>query len=963
MHLRRIFTKSVVQGIALYLMLTLGMSYYAPAQVSLFQNLTTRDGLPSNYIFDACEDADGYLWLGTDKGLARFDGFQWQVFNTENGLPGNYISSVNRAGPTGLWLIVSSKGVYHFDTRTGKTKFITANALDHFLQTDDAGNLFYYHRQADQSLSFRWANATNPLQVTEMKNPFRRGDGYSVSVEFNERTVRCFPMKDSARPRSGAISLPAGWKADTLEQEVDEGALFRKAADHIYISASSVFYAPPGKPLRKLQLFPFSNSYLNTLRLPNELVIWNEKDGLYFINDNGTIQHFTEKDGLGSNMVTDVHVLQNGRLLICTLGGGLSYKLPEGNAILHTGGLPVKGLSLNAGKIYAAVDKQLLRFDLSDYSSASYPLQDKSVQSVDIWDNDIYVSSLSGLTVYAESGNTLVQKKKLPLGAGFSNVIQSGNRYLAGTYGTHVMELRGNQVIPDSTTPFVSERIIPVTDGLVSYNYEDGLQFAWHNGQRTSLSVQNGLPSNAVYDVHEYKDSFWISTRNGVAVYTKGKIVSTLTAADGIIGSRCVYTFHDSSGACWILTDKYLGKLSGGKVVTYLSLPVRDGMGDYVHKAIYDPAQHILFTGTLKNIYLSRLNHTGLSSITRPPRLLQATINGIQAEDSSFRLPLNYRELSFVFRPLLVNPFGKVSIYYKLEGFDEQFTELKDSLRVHFNKLRSGSYRLLARSVNEDGSQSAEVTLCTFTITKPYWQSGWFITLLLAGTGLLAYLLTTGYYRRKQKQKEKERLLEQQLVKERERISRELHDNLGTSLVTIIAQSDNIETKLRHHQPEEALKKVLELSDQSREAMNILRETIWAVQEGTHSFDSFLNRIRNFLQRTYAVANIQYTCEVSGSPGKDLSPEQTLHLFRCVQECTQNIIKHAAATRADYSFFAREKKLAISIKDNGTGFDTSNTHSGNGIYNIKNRVKELGGLCSIVSVASQGTIITIETEL
>lgn len=943
--------------------MTLFIASHADAQVSLFQNLTTRDGLPSNYIFDACEDAEGYLWLGTDKGLARYDGFRWQVFNTETGLPGNYVSSVHPAGKHGLWLVFSSKGVYHFDTRTGKTTFISIQAVDHYFQTDRPGNLFFYSRLPDQSLSLSWAEAGDPSVIHHIKNPVLRNDGYSLSVEFDERRLRIIPMKGFARPRTGRADLPQGWKADTMQTEMDEGVIYRKAAEGVYISNRSLFYTQPGKPLRKLQLYDSTNSYLSTLRFRDELLVWNEKNGLFVVKDNGAVLHYTEKDGLGSNMVTDVHVLRNGRLLICTLGGGLSYKLPEGNAILQTGGQPVKGLDRKNDRIYAAIENQLIWFEPSTQRHGSYPLPDKSVQSLNIWDNELYVSSLSGLSVYSESGNTLLRKRNLPLGAGISNVIRSGGRYWAGTYGTRVMEMRGDQFIADSSTPYVSEKIVPLSGGLASFNYEDGMQFAWQNGSHVSLTMREGLLSNAVYDIHEYKDSFWISTRNGVSVYSGGKIVRNITAADGIAGNRCIYTFNDSSGACWILTDKYLGRLEGSKVITYRSLPVRDGYGDYVHQALYDPSQHILYTGTLKNIYLSRLDNISMSGTTLPPALLHTIINGVDGTDTVFRLGLNYHELSFVFRPLMVNPFGKVTIYYKLEGFDEQFTELKDSLHVHFNKLRSGSYRLLAKSVNEDGAESEEVVLCSFTVVKPFWQTGWFMLLLLAGTSLLAYILTTGYYRRKQKQKEKEQQLERQLANERERISRELHDNLGASLATIIAQGDNIETRLRLHQTEEALRKVQDLSDQSREAMNILRETIWAVQEQSHSLESFVNRIRNFLQRTFAVTNIEYSFGVSGKPGKDLSPEQTLNLFRCIQECTQNIIKHAGATRAAYEFEAEGNRLQIVVRDNGSGFDAGKESTGNGLRNIRNRVKELNGNITIESGGDNGTVITIETML
>lgn len=953
----------MLQGIFLYLMLSICVPYYAAAQVSLFQNMTTRDGLPSNYVFAACEDGDGYLWIGTDKGLARYDGFSWNVFTTETGLPGNYITAIFKAGDDGLWLQISAKGVFHYHIPTRKATFIAYDMLDHFLQTDEQDNLFFYNRMQNGKFSFRWVNASDPSVIHELPHSPQGGNGYSVFADFPTRTLVYVPVSVFVPSATAKVPEYEGWKADTLRGMLDEPFLYKKAAPHILVSLTSLYYFHPDGTTEKKQLFDASNTYLNTLFYKDEVVVWNEKDGLYFVNEKGITRHFTEKDGLSSNMVTAVYVLKNGRLLICTLGGGLSYKMPEGNAIVHTGNAPVKGLALSGQHVYAATDNSLLRFDLQENKTFSMPIPEKSVQSVDIWGKDIWISSLSGMTLYNENNSSLLKKTTIPVGAGISSVIQTGGKIYAGSYGTHVLEVKGNKFIEDATTPYVSERIQSISGGYVSYNYEDGVQFSFNDGKKINLSVKEGLPSGAVYHVHEYKDTFWISTGKGVALFTKGSVVRTYTKADGINGNKCIYTFHDNTGNAWVLTDKYLGKLANNKVITYLSLPVRDGYNDNVHKAVYDPSHNTLITGTLRNIYLSRLDNISMSTVIESPSLHHSILNGRVLTDTAFQIPLDYQELTFEFKPLLINPFGKAVIWYKLEGYDEQFTELKDSLRVHFSKLRSGRYTLVARAVNEDGAVSSEVPLCTFIVKRPFWQNGWFISLLLAGTGLLAYSLTKRYYKRKQRQKEKERSMQEQLERERERISRELHDNLGSSLVTIIAQSDNIETKLRFNQPEEALKKVLALSDQSREAMNILRETIWAVQGHSHSYESFVNRIRDFLQRTYAVTNTGFVCEASGSLDKELSPEQTLHLFRCIQESTQNIIKHAGASMATYQLSAAGVHLTLRIHDNGNGFDTAGAAQGNGLSNLRTRIQELKGDFRITSSATEGTIIIIETNL
>ena len=76
-------------------------------QFSIYQGITTSNGLPSNYVFSIGEDEKGYLWVGTDKGLCRFNGFSWQIWDKDNGLPGNYVSAVFPDKKGGLWLSIS----------------------------------------------------------------------------------------------------------------------------------------------------------------------------------------------------------------------------------------------------------------------------------------------------------------------------------------------------------------------------------------------------------------------------------------------------------------------------------------------------------------------------------------------------------------------------------------------------------------------------------------------------------------------------------------------------------------------------------------------------------------------------------------------------------------------------------------------------------------------------------------
>jgi signal transduction histidine kinase len=230
-------------------------------------------------------------------------------------------------------------------------------------------------------------------------------------------------------------------------------------------------------------------------------------------------------------------------------------------------------------------------------------------------------------------------------------------------------------------------------------------------------------------------------------------------------------------------------------------------------------------------------------------------------------------------------------------------------------------------------------------------------------TVLASFLLFNYFQQKKQLQKDKANQLALSVSKERERISKDLHDHLGTSLVTMIAQTDNIENKLINNNVSDALLKVHELSEQSRESMNVLRETIWAVQENSHTLSEFTLRVRTFLQRVMDAHEMNWALDCNGTLRNNLSAEQTLHLFRMIQEVTQNIIKHAAANKVKYTIDANINTFKISITDDGKGFDTNAIYESNGLKNLAARIKELNGTIEINSALQKGTSIIAQLSI
>ncbi|MBP6430852.1 MAG: hypothetical protein KA319_03715 [Ferruginibacter sp.] len=944
-------------------------SHIRGQQLSAFQSFTIKEGLPSNYVLSIDEDENGFLWVGTDKGLAKFDGFTWKIFNTDNGLPGNYIPGVFCTKKGGIWLGIGAKGMHYFDIATNKASFVTNGFLPYHLQFNKNGELFYYNDfpHEKKGIIKGFSVSPKPPFTSTKVFEFKIKEEPFIYTDFENKKISINKFTPNIQVGFHLNFIESSWKIDTLFSQANITGLSEKIADGIFHNGTTISFNTNGVN-SKLQLYKPFNRYFNAIQEKNIIWTWNEEDGFFSISENGkTIKHYTQKDGLANNIITDVHALKNGNLLIGTLGNGIQMLLPNGNARIDTDGKPIKSIAQQGNSIYALLSGKIIQFDLGTSQLAqTFEIPDKNVQAINIWDDNFYVSTLSGFSVYKKNGISLVKKNVNEHSSGISSVIKMGDSLWVGTYGNHALNYRVLNLPNrfDTTVFAVTEKLIPITNGYAALSYEDGVQFVYPNKKNITITTSQGLPANAVYDVHEYKDSFWISTAKGIAVYTNNKVIKTYNSFDGIMGNRCAFSFHDKYGMYWLITDKYLHEFSNNKFHAVSTAPVVEGDNDVVQSCIYNSNNNTLVTGSLKRIFISQLNN-----IKRQDFIISPSLHFVQYDKqyinnySSFELPAQFKNVSFTFKPTEANPFSKPTLYYKLTGLNENFVQLKDSLTISFSKLRSGKYKLIAKSINEDGVESKEIIVSEFVVDAPYWQKAWFVGLCICAAALSLFGINYLIKKRKDKRIEALKEIENRLNKERERISKDLHDHLGTSLVTMIAQTDNIENKLLNNQSTEALEKVQQLSEQSRETVNVLRETIWAVQENSHSLDEFVLRTRSFLQRVLPQKNIEWNVMVSGSIENKLTANQSLQLFRIIQEATQNIVKHSGATKASYCFTASPQLLLISIEDNGIGFNTSLPANSNGLINMQKRINDISGNIEITSQINHGTTITLSIPL
>lgn len=219
----------------------------------------------------------------------------------------------------------------------------------------------------------------------------------------------------------------------------------------------------------------------------------------------------------------------------------------------------------------------------------------------------------------------------------------------------------------------------------------------------------------------------------------------------------------------------------------------------------------------------------------------------------------------------------------------------------------------------------------------------------LISIGLIGFIVFYYIKRLRDKKKQEKIEYENKMRRERERISKDLHDNIGSQLAFIISGA-SISKENKGQQLEQ-------ISAFAKDTLNQLRTTVWAIKKERISITDFSDQLEQFVDKIKPNSLIEFNLNKEITQNEYLSPAQSVHLFRVIQESISNAIKHSECFSIAINLESKEHKLRIVVEDDGIGFDTQNKKYGNGVGFMKERLEELGGTLEIRS-SEKGTIIT-----
>jgi len=457
-----------------------------------------------------------------------------------------------------------------------------------------------------------------------------------------------------------------------------------------------------------------------------------------------------------------------------------------------------------------------------------------------------------------------------------------------------------------------------MTQILCNYDYFFSFSgttiYRWHTD---SLLLQKiSLPPQLDKDISSIAldsiGNLWIATHKGLLVYNfNTKVYEHFTTADGLINNDMDGTLYCRKNGTMFF-----------------------GSPDYITS--FQPARM-------------------LNSIDDRPQLILAGVLAAGTPiffDTTKRMSFGYSVNNFIFKWAVTdynNPLNN-HYYYQLKGIDKEWRYAGTWGEVEFANLSPGNYTLLLKGENSNEVNANKILVLHFEILLPFWRTWWFLGVLFLLIGFIFYTL----YRYRLNQVLK-------IEKLRNKISLDLHDDIGSTLSSISILSE----MALHQQKESETKKMLsEIKENSLSLMDRMDDIVWSINPHNDSLESLFLRIKTFAAKLFEAKEINYKIHIDDNIKHiQILMEYRQHIYLIMKEAINNLAKYSSCTEAEINVSFHSSQLNILIKDNGKGFDDHNSSFGNGLNSMRKRAKEMNASLTILSKINMGTTIRLSLKI
>lgn len=966
------------------------------AQQLAFKTYTRGTGLASDYILSLYQDNRGFLWIGTDRGVSMYDGMNFRNFTTEDGLSSNMIYCIFQSSDGAMWFGTYEGGACRFDGKRFQTFTLKdgmpSNSVNAITE-DQFGRMYF-----ETSRGTMMKRGNEFIKVLDYKNGTTRPmlslrDG-TIIVPDSSRLYEITPTNDN-RILKKIIPIDASLRINFYF--MNSIAAYERANGEIVMAAAHNLLflrrTKSGWNVRRK-----GGNYAEALGIGEDRSgsIWlGGQFGLARISG-GRTSLFGIENGVDPPFVQALLVDKEGVIWVGTFGGGLK-KLIGDHLRIFTSREGLLSDNVNTifpdskNRIWIGTKKLANVIEHDSIYNVQFEkkyLNDQTRAFGEKADGTIYLGAFNYLFRIVQSSRSTYQAMRIPeirtafSGIAVINTSPDKNDLWLGTYGEGVVNLAKEKTIRfttnDGLVSDMIENISSARKGLWFLSRNNGATL-YRNGELKNYTDVEGLPSKMIFCVQDDDSTILFGTNKGL-VQKKGKAIRLYGKEEGLVGTSVLGIIRDSiygSSDMWIVSDRALHRFKHNKLQSYASFSILSSEETSINQVTYQRSTNQLWLATTDGAVCVDLDAARrleiaptihMTKVFNDEVLLYEGLTTFSSKNElkSFVLPYSRNNISFSYASTSFTREGEVRYRYKLKGADARWSDPTRERIVRYRNLADGEYIFSVIAINPDGVQSTEVATVAVTILPPFWREWWFVT-LFSIVVLSTIISTVRYYSTKKLKKQIDELEKEKAVqKERERISRDLHDNVGSQLTNIITGIGlaEIYNKTEKSKADNLLQS---LKEEVRETMTQLRETIRALKSNEMSFENFIIELRKVIERRakYYSGEILLDVDCDSNTNIILKPLQVLHLFRIIQEAITNSIKHSEAKKITINISFEDKMLSLSITDNGLGMKEENIDlmNGSGIENMKKRAEEIDAEFKLINGKNGGFCIKVIVQV
>jgi signal transduction histidine kinase/ligand-binding sensor domain-containing protein len=971
------------------------------AQEYLVKSFGAKQGLASPEIYTLFQDADGIIWLGTKFGLSRFDGVHFTNYNGSDSLRFGKVYAIAQDAGATIW-VGAENGLFYLNEGLFQQVNFDKQFPDHWIYSLNTTNGHALWVGTSSGPVFLNAHMMDALK-SGANLPFKILKDWDLFSDPGNQVWKIYYLnsKEGERVFFGTRNNVVEYHSNKLVQhwfskepklEDVTGIQLNEKNELLIGTRSGFFYKENNNQFDTIHRFTYTIGIIPVAK--NESYVLGF-EGVYSIIGNNTKQ-IAEIATLGYDSPSSILLDKEGNLWIGTWEGLVQLRkntiqtwLPGKTENLNdlfsveqspSGEMVFGG---NRGNVITFKDDNFLPYfpnnqkpwPISEvfgmYFTNNHVWMGSGYQGISIWNGSkminyvddalkdnhshgFFYDDKQNFYALTEGGFTQILNEKNPEAAIFKYIpwpVDIGGRFLK-IFDYAVLE---NNAIYLATNfgviYFDGETLLNVktdnallNDAIVTSFTTTDKQSIWlstgnfgifkiiPNGSTAKIvyqsNEQDGLLADAVLDIvyDEINKYIWCAHYNGLTVLDLAQklpqIIKRLTKDEGFLGIDFTY--------CKLATDKtgehlWLATTAGLQRLSIKEMPV--------NKVPPTP----LIT---KILLFNDADAVGAFSKS------QNKVSGLWLNP---KFPHNKNAISFHFQSLSLVIPELNRCRYKLIGYNEEWTYAANIGEVTFAALSPGDYTFVLEAANNDGLWNPASTSYTFSISKPFWATWWF----LIGSVVLAVALSYAIYRYRLNQLIK-------IGNIRNKIAGDLHDDVGSTLSSISMYSEIVRNQIKDKSDinDELLKKI---TRNSKEMVENMSDIVWAIKPENDAFKNIENRMFNFATEMCNLKGVTLNMDKARIDGDlKIKMEQRRDFYLLFKEAVNNAIKYADCTTLTVQFKVEQKQLLLSVADDGKGFDIEQIKKqGNGLQNMQYRASMHGGECKIESAPGKGTVVTV----